>query len=61
MNTAPAVAAAACLAFATGAAAFTQNVELEAGLSRSDPKALMQFPAKGYRDGAAGFFRDNNL
>jgi hypothetical protein len=61
MNTAPAVAAAACLAIATCAAAFTQNVELETGLSRSDPKALMQFPAKGYPDGAAGFFRDNNL
>jgi hypothetical protein len=61
MNIALAAAAAACLAMATCAAAFTQNVELEAGLSRSDPKALMQFPAKGYRDGAAGFFRDNNL
>ena len=58
---APAVAAAACLAIATCAAAFTQNAELEAGLSRSDPQALLQFPAKGYRDGAAGFFRDNNL
>jgi len=38
MNTAPAVAAAACLVIATCAAAYTQNMELEAGLSRSDPK-----------------------
>ena len=58
---APAVTAAACLAIATCVAAFTQNVELERALGKSDPKALMLFPAKGYRDGAAGFFRDNNL
>ena len=56
-----AVVAPACLAFATCVAAYTQNVELEAGLSKNDPKELMLFPAKGYRDGAAGFFRDNNL
>jgi hypothetical protein len=59
--TAPAVAAVACLAASTCVAAYTQNVELEAGLSTSDPKVLMLFPAKGYRDGAAGFFRDNDL
>src|SRR5689334_7726257 len=58
---APAVAAAACLATVTSVAAFTQNAELEAALDRSDPKALMLFPAKGYRDGAAGIFRNNNL
>ena len=60
-RSAPAVAATAYLAIATCVGAYTQNVDLEAGLGRSDPKALMLFPAKGYRDGAAGFFRDNNL
>jgi hypothetical protein len=43
------------------AAAFEQDRELEEKLKRSDPVALALFPAKGYKDGAAGFFRDQNL
>ena len=57
----PAMAVVAYLTSATQAAAFTQNTELEAALNRSDPTALMLFPAKGHRDGAAGFFRERGL
>jgi hypothetical protein len=56
-----ALAVAALLATASLADAFTQNVELEAWLNISRPEALVLFPSKGYRDGAAGFFRDNDL
>ena len=41
--------------------AYTQDAELEHELFRSDPKALALFPAKGYDDGAAGFFRTHGL
>lgn len=57
-----ALAAAAFLSTAAPpAAAFTQNTELEAKLNKSHPDALALLPAKGYRDGAAGFFRANGL
>ena len=48
-------------ASAAPAHAYTQNLQLERDLDRSDPKALMLFPAKGYVDGAAGFFRTHGL
>lgn len=43
------------------AAAYLQNNQLELDLRKSDPKALALFPAKGFRDGAAGFFTTNEL
>jgi hypothetical protein len=49
------------LAASDPVAAFEQNRELEAQLKRSEPQALALFPAKGYKDGAAGFFRDQHL
>jgi len=41
--------------------AYTQDRALEAALSRTDPAALALLPAKGYRDGAAGFFAAHDL
>jgi hypothetical protein len=49
------------LAAAPAAAAYTQNIELERKLSRSDATSLALFPAKGYRDGVVGFFRTHGL
>lgn len=46
---------------ASTASAYTQDKELEARLHRSDRAALALFPAKGYRDGAAGFFVAHDL
>ena len=48
-------------AIAPHAAAYTQNTQLERELGDSDPKALALLPAKGFKDGAAGFFRANSL
>ena len=41
--------------------AYTQDKDLEAALRRSERAALALFPAKGYRDGAAGFFTAHEL
>jgi hypothetical protein len=49
------------LAIASAAGAYTQDMQLERDLSHSDPRALALFPAKGYDDGAAGFFRTHGL
>jgi hypothetical protein len=49
------------LLVAPSAAAYTQNRDLESALARSDPGVLAQLPAKGYKDGAAGFFRAYEL
>lgn len=49
-----------CL-IASTASAYTQDKELEARLHGSDRAALALFPAKGYRDGAAGFFAAHDL
>jgi hypothetical protein len=49
------------LATASAAGAYTQNAQLERDLAHSDAKALALFPAKGYKDGAAGFFRAHGL
>lgn len=45
----------------TPAGAFNQDKELEARLKRNDPQALALFPAKGFPDGVAGLFRNNEL
>ena len=45
------------LASASSAVAFSQNRQLERQLNDGDPAALALFPAKGFKDGAAGFFR----
>ena len=49
------------VAMAPPTAAYTQNVQLERELGRSGGKALALFPAKGFEDGAAGFFRTHGL
>lgn len=49
------------VSIATSARAYTQDRALEAALSRTDPAALALLPAKGYRDGAAGFFAAHDL
>jgi len=55
-------ALAICLSLATVQAyAYSQDKELELALRRGDPSALAQFPAKGHKDGLAGFFRHNHL
>jgi len=41
--------------------AYTQDKALEAALRRNDRAALALLPAKGYRDGAAGFFAAHDL
>ena len=43
------------------AAAYSQNRQLELELRMNDPRALALFPAKGFRDGAAGFFKTHAL
>jgi hypothetical protein len=43
------------------ASAYFQNKELEGALRRNDPKALALLPAKGFRNGAAGFFKAHEL
>lgn len=43
------------------AAAYTQNSELERELENSDSSALALFPAAGFKDGVAGFFRTHAL
>ena len=48
-------------AIVPNAAAYTQNTQLERDLGNSDPKALALLPAKGFKDGAAGFFRAHSL
>jgi hypothetical protein len=50
-------------AFAASASAhaYTQDAQLERELGRSEPDALAMFPAKGYIDGIAGFFRIHRL
>ena len=55
------IAIVSLLATAPPVQAYTQNKDLEAGLRQSDPAALALFPAKGYRDGAAGFFTAHAL
>ena len=52
---------ASLVAAAPAAHAYTQNRDLEVALRRNDPAALALFPAKGYRDGAAGFFAAHAL
>lgn len=49
------------LTIAAPAAAYTENMELERALGSGDAKALALFPAKGFKDGAAGFFRTHGL
>jgi hypothetical protein len=49
------------LACACRAEAYKQDTQLERQLVRGDPNALALFPAKGYDDGAAGFFRTHGL
>lgn len=56
MRKARVLAAAAIVTAASGAAAYTQDRELESALGRSDPAALALLPAKGFRNGVAGFF-----
>lgn len=51
----------ASFAIAPAAQAYTQDKALEAALQRNDPAALALLPAKGYRDGAAGFFTAHEL
>jgi hypothetical protein len=41
--------------------AFTQDKQLESELNSSEPRALALFPAKGYKDGAAGLFREHEF
>ena len=48
-------------AFAFPAAAYTQDRELEEALARGDERALAQLPAKGYKNGAADFFKTIGL
>jgi hypothetical protein len=48
-------------AVSPSAAAYTQDVQLERALNGSDSRTLALFPAKGYKDGAAGFFRIHGL
>ena len=49
------------LMMAPQVAAYTQNTKLEQALGRNDMSSLALFPAKGYKDGAAGFFRIHGL
>jgi hypothetical protein len=49
------------VATSSSAVAYLQDRELEVALRRSDPTALALFPAKGFRDGAAGFFKAHDL
>jgi hypothetical protein len=42
-------------------AAYTQDTQLEQALGNNDPRALALLPAKGFKDGAAGFFRTHSL
>lgn len=49
------------VATAPSAIAYSQDKELESDLRNSDPKALALFPAKGFGDGAAGFFKTHEL
>lgn len=49
------------IAFVSPAFAYTQNKPLEAALARNDSAALALLPAKGYRNGAAGFFAAHEL
>ena len=55
------VALALLVAVASSASAYTQDKALEAALARNDRAALALLPAKGYRDGAAGFFAAHEL
>jgi hypothetical protein len=48
-------------AHAPMAAAYVQDVQLERQLYASDPRALARLPAKGFKDGLAGFFRTHGL
>jgi hypothetical protein len=41
--------------------AYLQDQQLESALRHTDTHALSLLPAKGYKDGAAGFFRDYDL
>ena len=43
------------------ALAYTQDAELEAALRKGDRKALALFPARGFKDGVAGFFIAHEL
>jgi hypothetical protein len=45
----------------TSVAAYTQNNELESKLARSEMRALALLPANGYKNGAAGFFKDHGF
>ena len=56
-----ALIAAAFVVVASLAHAYTQDRALEAALRRNDPVALALLPAKGYHDGAAGFFAAHEL
>lgn len=48
-------------AYAPAVVAYVQDKELERQLYNSDPKALARLPAKGFKDGVAGFFRAHDL
>jgi hypothetical protein len=41
--------------------AFFQDKQLESALGSNDASALALFPAQGFQDGAAGFFRNHGL
>jgi hypothetical protein len=49
------------LSISANALAYIQNLELEDKLRDNDSRALALFPVMGYRDGAAGYFRDQSL
>ena len=49
------------LLMAPQAKGYTENIELERALRDGDARSLALFPAKGYEDGAAGFFRVHGL
>jgi hypothetical protein len=55
------VALALLVAIVVPAGAYTQDKPLEAALARNDRAALALLPAKGYHDGAAGFFAAHEL
>ena len=49
------------LAAAFPCLAYVQDRALESALRKSAPTALALLPARGFRDGAAGFFRTHEL
>jgi hypothetical protein len=56
-----ALALLALLVISLPAFGYSQDIDLESALRRSDPKALARFPANGHKNGAAGFFATHGL